>query len=70
MKTFDELYAMYTNGDENIYTELFAGVDFSDLYHECDKNIAKYYEFKTWLEYSEEYYNKTVAEDTAFLEEA
>lgn len=69
MKTFNELYEMYTRGDDNIYLELFAGVDFEELYHECDKDIAKYYEFKTWLEYSEEYYDKKVAEDAAFLEE-
>lgn len=66
MKTFEELYEMYTNRNENIYTELFAGVDFEELYRECDKDIAKYYEFKCWLEYSEEYYN---AENADFLEE-
>lgn len=57
MKTFDELYEMYTSSNEDIYTALAAGVDFKELYHECDKDLAKYYQFKCWLEYSEEYYN-------------
>lgn len=69
MKKFNELFEMYNNGDENIYLELFAGVDFSELYSECDKYLAKYEQFKRWLKYSEDYYNKKMAEITAFLEE-
>lgn len=69
MKTFDELYAMYTNGDDNIAIELFSGVDFNELYKECNKHLAKYYEFKNWLEYAEDYFNMMLAEDAAFLKE-
>lgn len=48
MKTFEEIYAMYEAGDENIDVAL-SEVDIVDAYHECDKNLAKYYEFKCWL---------------------
>lgn len=59
MTNFDDLYNMYSNGDEALYAAL-EGMDFNDLYHECDKNIAKYYEFKCWLENAEQYYRKGV----------
>ena len=68
MKTFDELYEMYTRG-ENINLELFAGVNFEDLYRECSKDLAKYCEFGAWLKYTSEVYNDMLNEDTAFLEE-
>lgn len=57
MKTFEELYNMYKNGNEALYDELDYA-DFEELYHECDKTIAKYYEFKYWLENSEQYYER------------
>ena len=69
MKTFDELYEMYKHRDENIYLELFAGVNFEDLYRECSKDLAKYCEFGAWLMYTSEVYNDMLNEDTAFLEE-
>lgn len=59
MTNFDDLYEMYSNGDEALYAAL-EGMDFNKLYRECDKNIAKYYEFKCWLENAEQYYRKGV----------
>ena len=56
MKTFEELYDMYCEGDENIYEHLY-DVDFDELYEEADKQLAKYYEFKTWLETQEQFYD-------------
>ena len=61
MKTFEELYEMYNNGDETIYDEL-DNMNFDDLYHECDKNIADYYDFKNWLENEEKYYKNDYLE--------
>lgn len=59
MTYFYDLYEMYRNHDEALYAAL-EGMSFIDLYHECDKNIAKYYEFKCWLEDAEQYYRKGV----------
>lgn len=52
---FEKLYEMYHNGDEAIYDYLSKEV-FEELYHECYKNLAKFYEFSCWLESIEEYY--------------
>ena len=56
MKTCEELYEMYISGDKDLYEGLMQA-DCTDLCHECDKNIAKYYniiadyyDFKNWLE--------------------
>lgn len=54
MKNFERLFEMYVAGNKSIYDEVKVA-DFKDLYHECDKNLSKYYEFKCWLESIEEY---------------
>ena len=69
MKTFDELYEMYSNRDANIYLGLFAGVNFEDLYRECSKDLAKYCEFGAWLKYTSECYSDMLNKNAMFLEE-
>lgn len=56
MKTFEELYILYKTCNEQLYDEL-DNVDFDFLYDECDKDLAKYYEFKCWLEDVDQYYH-------------
>lgn len=55
-KSFSELYNMYHNCDDLLYNELDYA-DFDELYCECDKDLAKYYEFKCWLEDIDQYYH-------------
>lgn len=45
---FEKIYEMYCNGDEKIFEVLNAEI-FEELYHECKKDLAKYYEFMGWL---------------------
>lgn len=59
MTYFEDLYEMYYNSDEALYAAL-EGMNFVDLYHECDKDLAKFYEFKCWLEDAEQYYRKEI----------
>lgn len=51
MKNFDELYDMYCNNDVRLYSELLEYPDFGYLFSECRKDLAKYYEFRQYLEY-------------------
>lgn len=58
MKTIEELYEMYKNGDASIYDEL-TDVDIKDLYREsCNKKISEYYEFSEWLMSVSDYYKE------------
>lgn len=57
MTNFEDLYNMYSNRDEALYAAL-EGMNFEELYHECNKDLAKYYEFRCWLEDAEQYYRK------------
>ena len=68
MKTFDELYEMYTRG-ENINLELFFFFFFEELYREWSKDLAKYYKFGAWLMHTSEAYNDMLNKDAAFLKE-
>lgn len=56
MKTFEELFEMYCEGDEAIYDALY-DVDWDEIYEDSSKNLAKYYEFQIWLESQEQFYN-------------
>lgn len=51
-----DIYYHHTDedSDEAIF-DLLKEVDFNDLYHECDKDLAKHYNFKCWLESIENY---------------
>ena len=50
MKTFDELYEMYKNGDDDIFFELDClATDIDDLVRECRKDMTKYYGFEQFL---------------------
>lgn len=55
MITFDEMYNMYTKGDEQLYNEL-CNADFNELIHKCNKNIGLYYDFREWLDDIRSYY--------------
>lgn len=52
MKNFNELFDLYSNHGE-VYLTTIVGVNFDELYDECDTNLAKYGEFKNWLKYCE-----------------
>lgn len=58
MKTCEELYEMYKNGDARIYDELY-DVSLKDLrYESTRKKMSNYYEFREWLMSVSEYYRK------------
>ena len=68
MKTFNELFEMYSN-HAIIHLSSYVGVDFNALYTECDKYPTKYQEFKQWLEYLERNVKSMLVKESTFLEE-
>lgn len=55
MKNFNYYFKLYLNGDEDLYIELSKTI-IEDLITECNKNLAKYYEFQQFLYNTVEYY--------------
>lgn len=54
-KDFNDYYILYKNSDESIYEDLSIHI-IIELERECEKDLAKYYEFQCWLRRMEEYY--------------
>ena len=48
MKNFNHYYTLYTSGDEKLYDDLSIHT-IKELERDCDKDLAKYYDFKMWL---------------------
>ena len=52
MVDVEQLYKLYEAGDETLYDELekLSSDDIEYIYHDCDINLLKYYEFRQFIE--------------------